>query len=809
MDANEQPKGKKRGPASVWAGELIVQNGRQSGARRPLQVPLTIVGKDPTCDIRLNSEGIDSLHCLLVHGPSGLIIRDLDSASGTFVNGERVNSVNLKEGDLLTIGGFQFRLNLPPRSFAISEQVAEGPDAAADRDAVRLQTAAVAAQQVALGEEEVRLLQRKTALERQEEQLSSHLEEKRRKILALHERAQAERRSLQQDRVAYEEHVAKITGDLTTAQREVLDHQEKLWAERRRLAELYRRLRRRLHNQWEVERDRIGQREEELARKTRELEQEGQRLRALAQSLNEQRLEHNGEMATDRNQMQLGWQRLRQSQIRWRERRVKEHQNLRQREKDVAEGQRLLAETQQRFIKEKTEWEKYRKNLDLEVDGLEKRVRNQRHKIIQHQLEINRLDTIVRLREGTESESTALVPIAGTVPAKTMEADNAVEKHLLRGSARAQYMRGKQGKGRAKTDQTAAITNVEVVAAANPGQLAQLERLAGDLTDQRIMLLEQWQRLVQTQHAWENERAQCVDDLEKLTLMLQSRESTLGEREQYHEQAEHQFRLRQRELTHLRQHLVAWRARLKTRENALEGERSQLVVEVQNREDLVEKHMAALVDLRRRWSRRRRQELARLHSDCTAFAKLLEECNGLRRELLDRSAALDQEKRILTDKSLALEEARQEFLLRIDHPGAERRLERLERRWVVQNEAACREVALQREALQSEMAAVQARFGELLKRQQAISQSEHDLAIKLTAFEHQESLAGVRNTRLEQERNSAEAQSQLLEQQLIRVKEEVERIARQLIEDPQSQPTAEFAPRAKEIAEPEAVKQAA
>lgn len=111
MDA----KGKKRGPAPVWAGELIVQNGRQSGSRRPLQVPLTIVGKDPGCDIRVNSSGIDSLHCLLVHGPTGLIIRDLDSGSGTFVNGERTASVALKDGDLLTIGGFQFRLHLPPQ----------------------------------------------------------------------------------------------------------------------------------------------------------------------------------------------------------------------------------------------------------------------------------------------------------------------------------------------------------------------------------------------------------------------------------------------------------------------------------------------------------------------------------------------------------------------------------------------------------------------------------------------------------------------------------------------------------------------
>ena len=61
-------------------------------------------------------------------------------------------------------------------------------------------------------------------------------------------------------------------------------------------------------------------------------------------------------------------------------------------------------------------------------------------------------------------------------------------------------------------------------------------------------------------------------------------------------------------------------------------------------------------------------------------------------------------------------------------------------------------------------------------------------------FEHQEALAVVRNMRLEQERHNAQAQCQLLEQQIIRVREEVERIARQLIEEPrtpQPEPAAE------------------
>src|SRR5262249_48488461 len=68
-----------------------------------------------------------------------------------------------------------------------------------DLAAVRLQVAAVAAQQVALSEQEARLVQRQGALEQQEEQLAGHLEEKRRKIHALHERVKVERAALRDD----------------------------------------------------------------------------------------------------------------------------------------------------------------------------------------------------------------------------------------------------------------------------------------------------------------------------------------------------------------------------------------------------------------------------------------------------------------------------------------------------------------------------------------------------------------------------------------------------------------------------------
>src|SRR5262249_11784704 len=104
MDARPEPAAPPS-PAPA-AGELIVQTGRQSGARRPLTVPLTFIGRAAGCDVRLNAEGVAPLHCLLVQGPTGVLLRDLDSAFGTAVNGQRVTAQALHDGDTIHVGPF-------------------------------------------------------------------------------------------------------------------------------------------------------------------------------------------------------------------------------------------------------------------------------------------------------------------------------------------------------------------------------------------------------------------------------------------------------------------------------------------------------------------------------------------------------------------------------------------------------------------------------------------------------------------------------------------------------------------------------
>jgi hypothetical protein len=62
-------------PEPSAPAELIVRNGRQQGASRPLKVPVTIIGSSKGCDIRLNVESVRPVHCVIALGPEGPHLR--------------------------------------------------------------------------------------------------------------------------------------------------------------------------------------------------------------------------------------------------------------------------------------------------------------------------------------------------------------------------------------------------------------------------------------------------------------------------------------------------------------------------------------------------------------------------------------------------------------------------------------------------------------------------------------------------------------------------------------------------------------
>ncbi len=79
-----------------------------SGDRYPLVGSLTTLGRDNSADIVVDDPGVSRRHSevrVTTDGPHLVSsIRDLNSTNGTFVNGDRITSQRLHDGDRVTIG---------------------------------------------------------------------------------------------------------------------------------------------------------------------------------------------------------------------------------------------------------------------------------------------------------------------------------------------------------------------------------------------------------------------------------------------------------------------------------------------------------------------------------------------------------------------------------------------------------------------------------------------------------------------------------------------------------------------------------
>jgi len=78
------------------------------GDRYPLLAAITILGRDNTADVILDDPGISRQHTeirVTNDGPHLIAnIRDLGSTNGTFLNGERITSRRLADGDRVNVG---------------------------------------------------------------------------------------------------------------------------------------------------------------------------------------------------------------------------------------------------------------------------------------------------------------------------------------------------------------------------------------------------------------------------------------------------------------------------------------------------------------------------------------------------------------------------------------------------------------------------------------------------------------------------------------------------------------------------------
>jgi pSer/pThr/pTyr-binding forkhead associated (FHA) protein len=91
---------------------LIIKSGSFAGTRFEITTPDVIIGRTPSSDLTLVDEGISREHAVISWDEDHFSLEDLQSTNGTRVNGKRIRSVELQDGDQIQVGRtlFTFRL---------------------------------------------------------------------------------------------------------------------------------------------------------------------------------------------------------------------------------------------------------------------------------------------------------------------------------------------------------------------------------------------------------------------------------------------------------------------------------------------------------------------------------------------------------------------------------------------------------------------------------------------------------------------------------------------------------------------------
>ena len=87
---------------------------KKNGSRKSFTLPsdITVIGRRHDCDLCIPLMVVSRRHCQLSQNDEALKIRDLDSHSGTFVNGKRISEATVHAGDYITIGPLTFLLQI-------------------------------------------------------------------------------------------------------------------------------------------------------------------------------------------------------------------------------------------------------------------------------------------------------------------------------------------------------------------------------------------------------------------------------------------------------------------------------------------------------------------------------------------------------------------------------------------------------------------------------------------------------------------------------------------------------------------------
>jgi pSer/pThr/pTyr-binding forkhead associated (FHA) protein len=97
-----------------------------------LKKAVNVAGRDNGSDLQIDNFQVSRRHCLLEVTENGVMVRDLDSTNGTFINGAPAKDGYLNEGDRLSLGTYGLTLRRGPAEGASRRSDAAPEDSAPD-----------------------------------------------------------------------------------------------------------------------------------------------------------------------------------------------------------------------------------------------------------------------------------------------------------------------------------------------------------------------------------------------------------------------------------------------------------------------------------------------------------------------------------------------------------------------------------------------------------------------------------------------------------------------------------------------------
>jgi diguanylate cyclase (GGDEF)-like protein len=88
---------------------LVVIYGMDLGKKFHLDRKQIVIGRSSKADVQVDQESVSRNHCKLINTGKSLMLRDLGSTNGTYVNDELVDEYVLRDGDYIKIGRCIFK----------------------------------------------------------------------------------------------------------------------------------------------------------------------------------------------------------------------------------------------------------------------------------------------------------------------------------------------------------------------------------------------------------------------------------------------------------------------------------------------------------------------------------------------------------------------------------------------------------------------------------------------------------------------------------------------------------------------------